>query len=216
MKYKKTYHLPCSESLNNDDRMLPDVSCFENKTVVYTEKMDGECTACSSQKIHARSEDGYGKPWQTYMKRLYSCFANDIPSGMIIFGENVYAVHSIEYLSLPTCFFVFSIFERGIWLSWDDTVRISNSLGLDTAPEITRGPLYQLPIPNKSAFGPKIEGYVVRNVSSYKLDDFHTNVAKVVRKGHVQINSDHWTKTWRPAKFIEDPIERLYRKRQEA
>lgn len=214
MKYEKTYHLPWSESLQNDDRMLPNISCFDGKTVVYLEKMDGENTACSSHGIHARSEDGYGKPWQTYMKKLYSCFSHEIPEGMTIFGENVYAVHSIEYNSLSTCFFVFAILDVDRWLSWDDTVTISSVLGLDTVPEITRGTLFKLPIPHKSAFGPIIEGYVVRNVDDYKLNDFQTNVAKVVRKNHVQTDI-HWTKTWRPAKFIEDPIERFFRKRGE-
>lgn len=213
MKYPKTFHFEWSENLQNDDRRLPDQSCFDGRTLVYTEKLDGENTACSIDGIHARSEDGYGKPWQSYMKKFYSCFAPNIPPGMIVFGECVYAIHSIEYDSLPTCFFVFGILQEDEWLAWDEVVLLSECLGLDTVPEITRGPLHELPIPKKSAFGPTIEGYVARNVDSYRKDDFQTNVAKFVRKNHVQTDI-HWTKNWRPAKFIEDPVERLYRKMQ--
>jgi len=212
MKLPRIWHLEWSENLQNDDRRLPDQSCFDGKENVYTEKLDGEGTGCSKDFIHARSEDGYGKPWQHYMKKLYSCFAPNIPEGMIVYGENVYAIHSIGYDSLPTCFFVFAILYKEEWLSWEETVFTSELLGLDTVPEITRGPLFKLPCPKKSFFGTTCEGYVIRNVLSYKKDDFQTNIAKMVRKNHVQTDSVHWTQNWKPAKFIEDPIERLYRK----
>jgi len=211
MKYPKTYHFPWSESLQNDDRMLPDIHCFDGKNLVYTEKLDGECTCCTNSYIHARSEDGYGKPWQSYMKKLYSCFYHNIPDNMKIYGENVYAIHSIKYDSLPTCFFVFGVLFDNEWLCWEDVISISNMLGLDTVPIIDYGPLVQLPKPKESAFGPICEGYVARNILSYKKDDFQTNVAKYVRKNHVQTDR-HWTETWEPAKFIEEPTERLYRK----
>lgn len=42
-KYPKTYHLSFSPNLQNDDRMLPSEKVFEGKTVIVTEKLDGEC-----------------------------------------------------------------------------------------------------------------------------------------------------------------------------
>lgn len=211
MRYPKTFHFSWSKGLQNDDRMLPDISCFDGKTVVFTEKLDGENQALSRDFIHARSEDGYGKPWQHYMKKFYSCFKNDIPEDMIIYGECVYAVHSIEYDKLPTCFFVFGILYGDEWLSWEDVKSESFKLGLDHVPEITIGGVFEMPIPDKSFYGPICEGYVARNILSYKKEDFQENVAKNVRKNHVQTDI-HWTKAWRPAKFVEDPIERLYNK----
>lgn len=191
--------------------MLPDPSCFDGKTLVYSEKLDGENTFCSRNVIHARSEDGYGKPWQHYMKKYYSCFKNNIPEDMTFFGECVYAVHSIEYDSLPTCYFVFGVLYGDEWLAWDDVLTESHVIGLDTVPEINRGPIINIPIPHKSSFGPICEGYVARNILSYKKEDFQTNIAKAVRKNHVQTSDTHWTKTWKPAKFVEDPIDRLYK-----
>jgi hypothetical protein len=38
-----------------------------------------------------------------------------------LFGENLYAVHSIEYRKLPSHFFVFGIRHHDVWLSWEET-----------------------------------------------------------------------------------------------
>lgn len=50
VKYPRTYHLPFSPGMNDDDRALKDCSQFEGKQVVVTEKLDGECLL-SSMKI---------------------------------------------------------------------------------------------------------------------------------------------------------------------
>lgn len=42
VKYPRTYHLPWSESLTDDDRYHPDVEFLNGKEVVITEKLDGE------------------------------------------------------------------------------------------------------------------------------------------------------------------------------
>ena len=48
VKYPRTYHLPWSPGLTDDDRMLPSTSVFEGREVVITEKMDGECLAAKT------------------------------------------------------------------------------------------------------------------------------------------------------------------------
>jgi hypothetical protein len=45
--------------------------------------------------------------------------------------------------------------------------------------------------PVTSAFGPVIEGYVVRDVGAFSMEDFSWHAAKYVRRGHVQTD-DHW------------------------
>lgn len=46
-KYPRTYHMPFSEGLTNDDRKVPEEwwSYLSGKTLVLTEKLDGENTS---------------------------------------------------------------------------------------------------------------------------------------------------------------------------
>ena len=44
VKYPRTHHLPWSEGMHDDDRMLSSTKVFENQRVIVTEKMDGENT----------------------------------------------------------------------------------------------------------------------------------------------------------------------------
>jgi hypothetical protein len=44
VKYPRTYHLPWSQDKTNDDKSLKDVSCFIDKEVVVSKKLDGENT----------------------------------------------------------------------------------------------------------------------------------------------------------------------------
>ena len=216
MKYDRTPHLCFSPSktLDPDDKVLKNHDCFKGKKLIFTEKMDGENTCCSRDAIHARSCDGYGKSWQHYMKSLYACFSYLIPEGLTIYGECVYAKHSICYEKLTTYFYVFAALERGSWLSWSEVVLWARRLGLDTVPVITAGNLKEIPIPTKSAFGSVCEGYVVRNFDSFPKGEFGQNVAKSVRPHHVQTD-EHWTKNWIPNPSpSEDPIERVGRLQQ--
>ena len=214
-KYARTYHFPFTKSMTSDDKMHQDLSCFEDKKLLYAEKCDGENTNLYRDRIHARSEDGYGKSWQTYMMRFWNIIRHDITDNMQICGENVYAVHSIEYTELPTNFFVFGILmtDTDEYLGWEDVKQWCELFGLDTVPELhVDHKLYDIGIPEKSSFGSVCEGYVVRNYNAFNFQNFKDNVGKVVRKGHVTTDS-RWETNWKPAKFIEDPIERLLRKR---
>lgn len=49
-------------------------------------------------------------------------------------------------------------------------------------------------------FGEICEGYVTRNLDSFHINDFDKNVAKCVRKNHVQTD-EHWTKDWQSNKL---------------
>jgi len=172
--------------------------------IVVTEKLDGENTTIYSDGyLHARSVSGDDHPWQAWVKRELAAHIADIPPGWRICGENVYGVHSIEYEELPSAFFVFSVIdEHNKVLSWDEIHEIAELLDLKTVPVLYHGPWdedrIKAALPAKSAFGPTIEGYVVRNSHSFPYEDYGQNVAKYVRKGHVQTD-EHWTKNWKPA-----------------
>lgn len=201
MKFPRMPHLPWSRGGTFDDIRKSEVACFDNKKLVYTEKLDGECTVISKDNIHARSEDGYGKTWQTFMIRQCKSFQNDIPENMYVCGENLYAVHSIEYGSLSDYFYVFTIFFDNYVLSWEETEQWCDLLGVKTVPVIGYfDKLIQIPIPEKSSFGDVCEGYVVRNIDKFHIDNFSDNIAKVVRENHVQTNI-HWAKNWKKAEL---------------
>lgn len=141
MKYPRTKHLPNSPGDTSDDERLVEISHFIGKEVIYTEKLDGECTNCLTDKIHARSEESNHHPSQSWMKSFYSSFCWKIPQNIQIVGENVYAQHSISYDRLTSFFYVFAIIdlEKKIFKSVHETLQICNDLELPFVPIIKRG-----------------------------------------------------------------------------
>lgn len=117
VKYPRTYHLPWSCSISNDDRILHDLSCFQNRRVIVTEKMDGENTTMYRDHIHARSVDSRNHPSRNWVKNLWGRLSHDIPSGWRICGENLFATHSISYSNLQSYFldFLFGMKRMNVW-----------------------------------------------------------------------------------------------------
>lgn len=143
MKWMRTPHLPWSQGGSADDIRLINVSHLSNKRLITTEKLDGENTIMSRDSIHARSEDSrYNAPWQTIIKNdVWAPIKHDIPEGMFICGENVYAEHSISYTNLTSFFYVFGIVYNEIVLSWQETQEWTWLLGLELVPVIHIGKL---------------------------------------------------------------------------
>ena len=87
IKYPKTLHLPWSESLQNDDRMMlyeDVIKNFSNNDVVITEKLDGENTSMYSDHIHARSLDSQYHPSRSWVKGLHGSIKYLIPDFFIV------------------------------------------------------------------------------------------------------------------------------------
>jgi hypothetical protein len=138
-KYPRTLHLPWSEKRGDDDKVLNDVSMFENKSVVVTAKMDGENTTLYNDGTHARSIDSSNHPSRDWVKGLQGRIGYQIPEGMRICGENLYARHTVAYENLRDYFMVFSIWEGDKCLSWKETVEWCELLDLQTVPVIWEG-----------------------------------------------------------------------------
>lgn len=208
-KYLKTFHLPFSPGLQNDDRRLPDEHCFDGKTSVISIKMDGENTSCYRDAIHARSLYAMTHYSQHYMKGLWAAFRYQIPKNWRVCGENLYARHSIPYLDLPSFFMVFNVWDAGNnCLPFDDTIEFCNKIGLHHVPVIGFTNIINanwdvVKQQFELAINRGQEGIVIRNIESFHYDDFQSNVAKAVRKNHVQTDV-HWTKTWVPNKLKEN------------
>lgn len=197
-KYPRTYHLPWSQSLTDDDKRIQSLDSFVGQRVVVTEKRDGENCTLRPDKQHARSVDSNHHFTRDWVRAFWATIKNDIPDGWRICGENLFARHAIGYSDLETFFEGFSVWNsENFSLSWDETQEWFALLGIKSVPVIYDGTwnrdlIHAAYDAYARAMGREIEGYVVRLASSFHYDQFSTKVAKFVRAGHVQPNQGHW------------------------
>lgn len=217
-KYGRTYHYDFSPGTTSDDRInrdwREDVKRFE--TLLHTEKLDGENTCLSPLGVFARSHAAPTlHPWADHLKIRHSLMVNDLKENNLeIFGENLYAIHSIVYPRLEHHFYVFGIRVFDKWLSWEETKWYASFFDLPCVPELSfqstadtdsiKQKVLELSS-EPSVFGSQQnntnpildctrEGVVSRNIEEYAVDQFSKNVFKFVRKNHVQTDI-HWSKT---------------------
>lgn len=215
-KYPRTYHLPFSLGATNDDKIV-DSDWFDylvGKDLVLTEKLDGQNTALMQSGVFARS---HAQPtqneWDKYLiepNGLFDRIKSYIGENEIIYGENMFGIHSIEYDKLTDYFYVFNIRDDERWYSWNEVTEMCEILGLSQVPTLYVGSfnnpteledkIKEL-MKNGSTFGKTIEGVVVRVMEEFPLNEFKHNVIKFVRANHVQTDK-HWTKNWKQAKII--------------
>lgn len=192
-KYPKTWHVPFSPGCSSDDKMHTDISFFENKEIVISEKLDGESCTMMNDCIHARSLDSADHPSRHWVKGLWGSIKHDIPNNWKICGENLYATHSIHYTNLESYFMVFNIWdENDICLSWDDTVTFCKFLGLQHVPVLWRGIYNKKFVENFKINSEIQEGFVIRIAESFPFEDFEKSIAKYVRHNHIYDPDSHW------------------------
>lgn len=210
-KYPRTLHLPWSLGLSNGDKALRNTSHFSGRVVVVTEKLDGENTTLYTNHTHARSMDSVDHVSRHWLKRFHAQVGYNIPDLWRVCGENVYAKHSIHYLSLTSYFYLFSIWnDRNVCLSWEDTVALSREWGIPSVPVLYFGIYDEKAIKScftgESIFGAQQEGYVIRLADSFSFEDFDRSVAKFVRKDHVQTSLNWMHQEVVPNKMISVEI----------
>jgi hypothetical protein len=195
-KYGRTFHLPHSPGMHDDDKAWKDYSNFVGQRVIISKKMDGENTkAYSDGHVHARSIDSRGGEDRAWVKKFLIenvCF--NLPEGWSVAGENLWAEHSIHYEGLPSYFLGFSLWdERNNCLSWDETLEYFELLGITSVPVLYDG-IFDLEVLKKieAELDTEVdEGYVVRLARAFPQREFRSSIAKYVRKGHVQ-TTKHW------------------------
>lgn len=195
VKYPRTYHLPFSKGYTSDDKVLESDEQFKGKEVVVTIKMDGENTTIyPNGDCHARSLDSLHKEYHSWLLSFIYTFVYKMPQDIRICGEYLFAKHSIFYDNLKTYFMVFSIWkEDGYCLAWNEMEELCKTLGLITTPVVYKG-IYDTEKIKKLAEEVTAngqEGIVVRVSESFHINDFNKNIAKYVRKNHVQTDK-HW------------------------
>jgi hypothetical protein len=202
-KYPRSYHLPWSPGGTNDDKRMDDVSGLLNVPVVITEKMDGGNVCLEVNNCFARS---HGQPpsHRSYdsLKAFHARVKHLIKPDVQLFGEWLYAKHSIHYADLPHYLMLIGIRNKvtGIWSPWHDVVEASELIGVPTVPLLAFGHYKTVKDLEKgtngfatdsSSFGDR-EGVVVRLMDGFADEDFGKYVGKWVRKGHVVSNGKHW------------------------
>jgi hypothetical protein len=218
-KYGRTFHYPFSPGTTSDDRInqgyWEDICRLE--TVLHTEKLDGENNCLSKYGVFARSHAApTTSAWTRQIQEKWTLLKNDL-GDYEIFGENLYAIHSIEYPLINNYFYVFGVRELDKWLSWEETTFIASAFDLPTVPileevsDFSNKKLFEenilsiikrestfLSIDTQTKNTCSMEGIVTRNKFEYDVVDFQENVFKYVRKGHVKTD-EHWTRNWKKA-----------------
>jgi hypothetical protein len=203
IKYSRTYHLPFSKGLINDDRMVEDIACFNGKTVEVSIKMDGENTSVYPDGLHARSLSSSHHPSRSWIKGFHATIKNEIPEGWRFVFESMYAKHSIFYDNLESLAYLINI-----WNENNECLPLADTLGWTARLNLIKVPTVKILKINNSdlsavedlyleVIASGHEGIVIRNIESFHYNDFATNVAKAVRPNHVTTDQ-HWSQNWIP------------------
>jgi hypothetical protein len=201
IKYPHTPHLPWSPGYDAEEDMILEPEALDDwygRHVVITEKMDGEGTTLYRNAYHARSTTYTGHPSRTRGRAIWGGIRHDIPEGWRVCAENVSAVHSIRYGSLPGYLMVFSVWEGMRAFSWEETEEWAGLLGLPTVPVLWRGQWLGPEKCHEVIAGLDLErqeGIVVRPAGAFRFGQIQDTrggvLGKWVRRGHVTTD-EHW------------------------
>lgn len=224
IKYPSTRHLPWSHERDDDDTAHDTVEFLTGYPLICTIKMDGgNCMLVKDGEnpIRARNGRHADKEHFDMAKRWY--WENDlyskIPEHLQLFGEWLYAKHSIHYgcdcdeacesvgPALRDYFQLFGVYDTrfDLWLGWHETISIANKLDLTLAPYATDGyeelqfdesyeawdVLYDM---SREVVDDGHEGIVVRSTHPFQYGQIDQRLGKYVRPGHVKEDEKHWSK----------------------
>lgn len=226
-KYPSTRHLlplywestrgTAEEQTGRDDTGLTDVSSFTEIPLVATTKMDGSNTmlvADADEPVRARNgreadHESFDLLKQDYWDRGV---IDVLPEHLQVFGENMYAKHSIHYGCEGCCdernrgpavddvFLVFGVYDTrfDLWLSWPEVESVAEKIGFSTPTTREYDPLNEIEfrkligdLAEKAVDGGH-EGIVVRSKFPFHYGQFPRKVGKYVRPNHVQTD-EHWS-----------------------
>lgn len=134
-------------------------------------------------------------------KKFWSERYHKCPLNIKIYGENLYAKHSIHYTNLKTYFEGFAAFDINtkVFLSYKDTAKLFRLLDIKYVPLLYSG-IYDKDILKEleeKCLLNNMEGYVIRIMNSFSEKDFSKSIVKWVRPNHIQ-SDEHWVRNWIP------------------
>ncbi|NUB91156.1 RNA ligase family protein [Haloterrigena sp. SYSU A121-1] len=186
-------HLPWSEEDAREQKWLDtvdDLLFSDGGMVVMTEKMDGSQACLTKDKVYARSHghEAEHHSFDLLKKQHAEEYSDLIPEHLAIYGEWLYAKHSIKYTHLPDYFLAFGVYDRitDIWMDWKRVSEVCDIIGLGLVPVRYTGfwPMEQMQQEPEigSYHGDTAEGYVLRYAGAFKHEDFDQAMAKCVRE----------------------------------
>ena len=144
MKYPKTHHIKGSKGVTEDDQVpLEDLP---GDHLVIEEKLDGSMVSVSFEnrqvvsrcQMPARGESA--SMFNAWVAEKFTALEEVLGSRYIMFGEWLYAKHTVFYDKLPSYFMEYDIYdrlERG-WLSTDRRHALLLGTGIEHVPILAK------------------------------------------------------------------------------
>lgn len=214
LKFPRTPHLLNLGAAADDDVILPPTHLIQGH-VVITEKVDGAnmgfCLSPDRLSIIAQNRSHYVNPsshaqfkklghWiDKHKPTLIKILGRDahFPERYTLYGEWLYATHSIAYTRLPDLFMAFDLYDRvtRTFVDRRTLVALLNESDIHVTPTMYEGPM--LPdvalkdmVQQPSAFWDgRVEGVYVK----VEGDGIVKSRSKVVRQDFIAGN-EHWNK----------------------
>jgi ATP-dependent RNA circularization protein (DNA/RNA ligase family) len=206
--YQKTYRIqipqidvPGKHVLSSDERRR-----LLAGPVVIEEKMDGANAGIIRHKkgFHLQKKGSLvgqseHEQFQFFWNWAYQWRYDNImslPEGYIVYGELLFAVHTIYYDRLPDYFLVFDVWDGERYLTRVQRQAFCEKHGFCEVPFIVMDTfdvdeLYEW-VPKESAYGDTAEGIVVKRITN-KGDYIRGKIVKPEFIKHLE-ESLHWTK----------------------
>jgi ATP-dependent RNA circularization protein (DNA/RNA ligase family) len=209
-RFPHTPHLAwLGQDTPRDDKVLSaaEVEAFLAHDIVLEEKVDGAnlgFSVGSAGEVRAQNRGQYlPRPFTGQFARLNGWLViheealfEALGESLMLFGEWVAAVHSLEYPSLPDYFLVFDVYDKSTQRFWSTTRRnvLASRLGLRHIHQVGIGhyrlvALQQMLTTTSSTYrSGGGEGLYLR----YENEDWLLARAKLVHPDFVQNMGEHW------------------------
>lgn len=219
-KYPRTPHLFGSRGTADDKHMdeAESLAFIKDESLIVEEKIDGTNVGvhfsddgqlvlqCRGHLITEGMHPQYDlfKQWATVKRHELE---SRLTSRYLLFGEWVYARHSVAYRKLPHYFFEFDIFDKqaGVFLDLAARLELLDGTGVQTVPVVHQGPVSRKQLPQligRSQFDSHFDNPLTGQVDSLmegiylrtEADGKVTGRAKFVRPEFVEKikQSTHW------------------------
>lgn len=209
-RFPHTPHIAwLGDGMPRDGKVLTasETEAFLEQTVVLEEKVDGAnlgFSLGSDGEVRVQNRGRYlHRPFTGQFTRLNEWLAiyeatlfEPLGESLMLFGEWVAAVHSLEYPGLPDYFLVFDVYDQNERRFWSTPRRnaLASRLGLCSIHQVGRGHyplnlLKQIVATTPSAYRVgSCEGIYLR----HEDDNWLSARAKLVQRDFVQSMGEHW------------------------
>jgi hypothetical protein len=234
-KYPRTPHLFGSSGTDDDKHLGPVESAelLADRSLIVEEKLDGtnvgiHFTASGRMVLQCRGHEitpgmhPQYDPFKQWTMGKRPALESMLADRFILFGEWLYARHSLHYRRLPHYFFEFDVYDkrRAVFLDLASRLEILEGTGISTVPVLHRGPatsddLRAMIGPSRfdSTFNnpvtgrvdPLMEGLYLRTEAKGQV----TRRAKLVRAEFVEKvkQSEHWQHQTMVPNLLADGVE---------